>query len=265
MRKILYFFIVFVALLIICPLIIVFLWSIASRWPWPNILPTSYTLRGLLSIFYNSSSLFSVVISSVILSLIVGVLATIIALLTTRALVFYNFLGKNLVSFSTILPIIVPSTALVMGIHVFFIKIRLADTILGVIIIHLIYSLPYAINIINDVMEIIGDKLEVQSNVLGVEPKKSFFYVTFPLLIPAITSSIAMSFIISFSQYFITLFIGGGKVKTLSLIMVPYIQSGDRTIGASYSLLFLFSALVVFFFFEFIIVKIYKSRWFVWS
>lgn len=265
MNKLIFIFLTLVAILIIFPLIVIFLWSIASRWPWPNILPSSYTYRGILDIFNNSTNLLKITFTSICLSLFVGVLATVIALLTTRALVFHDFIGKKVISFSTILPIIVPSTAFVMGVHVFFIKIRIADTIIGVIIIHLIYSLPYAINIINDVMELIGDKLEIQSNVLGVSPGKSFLHVTFPLLIPAIISSIAMSFIISFSQYFITLVIGGGKVKTLSLIMVPYIQSGDRTIGASYSLLFLFSALSVFFIFEKVLVRLYKKRWYTWS
>ena len=38
----------------------------------------------------------------------------------------------------------------------------------------------------------------------------------------------SMGFVLSYSQYFTTLMVGGGRVKTIALVLVPYIQSGDR-------------------------------------
>ena len=86
--------------------------------------------------------------------------------------------------------------------------------------------------------------------VLGAGPLKAFFQVTLPALIPGILSSMSMGFILSSSQYFTTLIIGGGRVKTIALVLVPYIQSGDRALSAIYSLVFAVSALAVFFIFE---------------
>ena len=60
----------------------------------------------------------------------------------------------------------------------------------------------------------------------------------------------SMGFILSYSQYFTTLMVGGGRVKTIALVLIPYIQSGDRALSAMYSLAFVGSALVVFFIFE---------------
>jgi putative spermidine/putrescine transport system permease protein len=59
-----------------------------------------------------------------------------------------------------------------------------------------------------------------------------------------------MAYIISFSQYFLTLLIGGGSVKTLAVVMVPLIYGGDRTIASAYALLFTLSSLIVFGLFE---------------
>ena len=74
--------------------------------------------------------------------------------------------------------------------------------------------------------------------------------MTLPALLPGILSSMSMGFILSYSQYFTTLMVGGGRVKTIALVLVPYIQSGDRALSSVYSVAFVASALLVFFLFE---------------
>lgn len=59
-----------------------------------------------------------------------------------------------------------------------------------------------------------------------------------------------MSYIISISQYFLTLIIGGGNIKTFSVVMVPYMQSGERNFAGIYAVIFLGITVIVFFIFE---------------
>lgn len=231
---------------IIIPLLVLPFWSFVGRWPWPGLLPEGFTLRGMEELFSKPSDILSLAASSVVLSLTVAIFATVIGTMTSRALVFYDFKGKELVSFGTILPVIIPGTAFAMGVHVVFIYLGLADTFTGVVLVHLIYALPYTVNIMMDVTAMTGDGLEMQSQVLGISPFRSFYHITLPLLMPGIISSVNMAYIISFSQYFITLMIGGGRIKTLSVVMVPFIQSGDRSIASSYAILFMLSTFVVF-------------------
>ena len=70
------------------------------------------------------------------------------------------------------------------------------------------------------------------------------------MLVPVILSAFSMSYIVSFSQYFLTLLIGGGQVKTFTIVMVPYLQSGERNIACAYSTVFLGITIVVFGIFE---------------
>ncbi len=65
-----------------------------------------------------------------------------------------------------------------------------------------------------------------------------------------IMSSLSMCYIMSFSQYFLTLLVGGGKVQTFVLVLFPYLSGGDRTIACAYSLVFLVVTFAVFFVFE---------------
>ena len=48
-------------------------------------------------------------------------------------------------------------------------------------------------------------------------------------------------------------------MKTIALVMVPYIQSGDRALASAYSVAFVGSAMMVFFIFEALIKKMQKE------
>ncbi|UWG97058.1 ABC transporter permease subunit [Dehalobacter sp. DCM] len=235
---------------ILLPLAIVALWSFVGRWSWPHLLPETISLRGMEELFGGYSSALKTLGSSVLLSITVAVFAVIIGTMTARALVFYDFPGKSIIQFGTILPIIIPSIVFAMGTHVLFIKMGLADSVPGVIIVHLICALPYSIKIMTDITAAFGQRLEEQAAVLGAAPSQIMTAVTLPALTPGLVSSACMAYIISYSQYFLTLLIGGGNVKTFSLIMVPYLQNGDRTIASAYSMIYVISTLLVFVIFE---------------
>ena len=133
-----------------------------------------------------------------------------------------------------------------MGIQVTFIKAGLSGTVPGVIIVHLICSLPYAVTLLQDGTRAVGMGLEEQARVLGAGPWRAFFKVTLPSLFPVMLSAFSMSFIVSFSQYFLTLMIGGGSVRTFAVVMVPYLTSGERNFASVYSLIFLTTMTIVF-------------------
>lgn len=246
---------------ILAPMAIIIVWTFVARWSWPNLLPDSYSFRAIKEILSPHSKVFGTLFSSVFLSLIVALLSVLIATMTARALVFYDFPGKKLIDFLSIAPILVPATVFAMGIHVIFIKLSLANTVVGVIIVHLIYSLPYSISIMKDLTSSTIKEMEIQSYVLGVSPLKSFIYISLPLLAPGILTSITMAYVSSFSQYFLTLFIGGGQVKSFNVLMLPFIAKGDRALSSAYALIFVISTLLVFLTIETLMKRlVYQSR-----
>ena len=239
-----------VLLSIIVPLAVMLLWIFVERWAWPNLWPQTFSMRALNEIFGRKEELFSLLVSSVWISTVVGILSVVIGTMTSRALVCCEFAGKKLVHFFSVLPFMVPATVFAMGIQITLIKMGLNNTVTGVIIVHLICSLPYAVRLIIDGMEALGTGLEEQARVLGANSWQAFLRVTFPVLTPVLISAMNMAYIVSFSQYFLTLLIGGGRVKTFTIVMVPFLQSGDRNIACIYSTLFLGVTLIVFAFFE---------------
>ena len=233
-------------LCILLPVALLGLWSAAGRWPWPELWPENFSTRGLAELLAPYNRTGALLLSSVGLSLLAAALATLVGAMTARALAFHQFPGKGLVRFGAILPILVPGTVLAMGLHTVFLRLGLADTLSGVVLVHVISALPYTVSILTDVTQARGRGLEEQAAVLGASPTRAFLHGALSSLIPGLLSAGSMAFAISYSQYFTTLLLGGGQVRTLSLVMVPYIQSGDRTLASCYALLFVGSALAVF-------------------
>ena len=223
------------AMSVFLPLTTIIIWSLAGRWSWPHLLPQSFTLREMQELFFRKEDLAALFISSFVISATVAVLSVIIGIVSARTLVLYSFKGRRLITFFSFLPLLVPTTVFGMGAHGHFIRWGLSDTLTGVILAHLIYSL-----------EAVGNKYEEQACVLGANPWTVFIRITVPLISPILPPAFGMAYIVSFSHYFLTLIIGGGSVKTFSIVMVPYLQNGDRTIAGCYSFVFLCSTAALF-------------------
>jgi putative spermidine/putrescine transport system permease protein len=243
--------------LIVLPLAVLIVWSVAGRWPWPGLLPQSYTARAFAELVAPHGRALGVLASSVALSAVVAACSSAVSLPAARALALRRFRGRRLLDFAVFLPVIVPTTAFAMGIHPLFMRVGLRDSLLGVLLVHIILCLPYTVRILTDVCEATGERLEAQARLLGASPLQGFFHITLPLAAPGLISALCMAFIVSFSQYFATMLIGGGRVVTFAMFLFPYISGGDRTMAAAYSLVFVLASLLVFMLFDWLVRRYY--------
>ncbi|KXZ39930.1 putative spermidine/putrescine transport system permease protein [Alkalithermobacter thermoalcaliphilus JW-YL-7 = DSM 7308] len=245
--------------LLIVPLLILFVWSFASNWPWPYIFPRNFSLRGVEYFLSPTSNSIKILGFSVWISLIVTIITLLISIPAAKALALYDFKGKRFLNLMVLFPFIVPQISVAMGIHLVFIRLGIANTCLGVILVHLVPCIPYAIRILTGIFEIIGENMEIQAKVLGASSVQVFLNITLPLIAPGIISAGSLVFIVSFSQYFITFLIGGGRIITFPMVMFPFIQSGDRMMASVYSLVFILTTLFVLFVVEKMIKNYYKE------
>lgn len=234
-------------LMILIPFIVMLIWSVTSSWPWPQLYPRNFSLRGYFYAIHPTTRAFGILLQSILLSVIVTVITLTISIPAARAIAFYDFKGKSLVKVLILMPVIVPMLSVAMGIHLTFTKLGLANTYLGVILIHVVPGIPYGVKILLSIFELNGDKVEAQARVLGASSLQTFRYITLPLIMPGMVIAGSMIYIISFSQYFITFLIGGGRVVTYAMFLFPFVQSGDRTMASALSVIFILSiALVVY-------------------
>ncbi len=98
--------------------------------------------------------------------------------------------------------------------------------------------------ILHDHFKIAGTKYESAAISLGANKHQTLLYITLPTIKPGIYTACFLSFTISIGQYITTLIIGGGKVVTLSTILIPYISYGNYQLASIYSLVIIMLSLV---------------------
>ena len=144
-----------------------------------------------------------------------------------------DFKGKSIIETIILLPLIIPAFVTTMGIQFFFIQLNLIETFLGVGIVHSLITFPYYIRTLSS-----GYSFQI------------FFKINLPILLPTFITAISFVIIVSFSQYLITLIIGGGEIITIPILMFPFISGGDFKIGAVYSIIYIVINMIFILFIE---------------
>lgn len=229
----------------IVPMLPLMVWSFSHGWHYPDLLPKEWSVRGWHYITQPYSRVTPGLINSVLIATVVTLLAFPIAIPAARALGLYRFRGKRLVEYLILAPLIVPELPVAVGIHILFIKIGLAGTLLGVLLIHLILVVPYIVIVLAGVFSNYGPEPEQSARTLGASPLKTFFYVTLPAIMPGMVVGGLFAFIRSWRTYIFTLVIGGGVVETLPLLVFSFIGTGDNHVSAVLSLLFIAPAMLM--------------------
>jgi len=84
----------------------------------------------------------------------------------------------------------------------------------------------------------------VQSG-LGAGPVRTLVFVSVPLPRPALVLAGLFCFLISWSEYVLTLLVGAGQVQTLPLLLFAAIGSSDTTAAAALGVLVVLPPLVL--------------------
>jgi putative spermidine/putrescine transport system permease protein len=157
----------------------------------------------------------------------------------------YEFKGKEVVSIILTFPIIVPPLCVAMGLHLWFLRLGLAETFHGVVLVHLTFCLPYAVFVMWGVFSNYNRDFEDQARSLGASAINTACSVMLPIVLPGVVVAALFSFLLSWSQYLSTLIIGGGQVTTLPILLFALVGSGDRPVASAVSLVFVIPAFLV--------------------
>jgi putative spermidine/putrescine transport system permease protein len=227
------------------PLLLLATRALAQSWYWPALLPPAWSVRAWRYIFFPTAEIWSALVTSSIIACAVTLLAVTVALPAARVLAWQEFRGKQAVLFALLLPVLTPPLAATMGVHALFLRYGLTDTMLGVVLVHLIATVPYATLMLTGSFSRLDPDYEAQARTLGARRFAVWRHVTFPAIAPGLAVAASFAFLISWSQYLTTLLIGGGRIITLPLTLIGFQRGGDEAIAAALSLVFLAPAAVV--------------------
>ncbi|MCE5008438.1 MULTISPECIES: ABC transporter permease [Staphylococcus] len=256
-KKILFNIIIFI--LFLFPILILLLQSISQTWRFQSGNSFTFTLNAFQTFLSKSdiwdSTLISVGIVSgvLILNITIGISAG-------KALNKLSNKIKPFIEAFLMIPILVPVLAIAMGLHLFMIRIGLADTLIGVIIIHLVPTVPYSIRIFHNAYNQLGTSVLEQSTILGASPWHQFMTIELPLIKPAVRSVTFLTIVISLSQYAVTSIIGGGQIISLPMIFFPFLNTSNTSVLAAFSIWFALIPLVLYIIVEVILLMLPYSK-----
>jgi putative spermidine/putrescine transport system permease protein len=233
------------ALWLILPLVPLAIWSFAHGWRFPALLPRNWTLEAWRTALAPGSGVLESLGLTTGIALATTLLAALVGVPAGRALGLHDFRGKGLVLLLLAAPVIVPAIAVAPGLHGVFLRLGLTGTVEGVVLAHLIPVIPYMTLIMASVFAGFDTVQEDQARSLGARPWAVWWHVTLPAILPGLLTGALFAFLVSWSQYLLTLAIGGGQIQTLPLTLYAYASAGRNDLAGAIAIVYILPGLAI--------------------
>lgn len=176
--------------------------------------PQGFTLKwyavALQRTEFISSFLFSLSIG-----LAVAAISTGIGCLVAVALTRFAFPGRSLFDAFFMSPLILPTIVIGIALLQYINQLGLAVSLPLLVISHVIITTPYAIRLVTASLIGIDGSIERAARNLGAPPLRAFIEVVVPLIAPGLMASAVFTFITSFDNVTISVFLSSPQNVTL--------------------------------------------------
>ncbi|GBD30043.1 Trehalose transport system permease protein SugB [bacterium HR32] len=202
---------------VVGPLLSLGLWSVAERWHWPAPFPQQVGMK------YWSRMLQGDPLRALTRGVTIASVTTVLALAMAVPVAYLaarrRLPAGPLALALFILPQAFPQLPVFASATVLFYRWNLAGTVPGVVLIHLVGGLVYAVWTLTAAFRSIGPELEEAAQNLGASTTRTFFRVTLPLAMPGVVASAILVFLHSLDEFNGTLLVGAPYVTTLPVYM----------------------------------------------
>jgi multiple sugar transport system permease protein len=168
-------------------------------------------------------------------SAIVGICSTLIALAVgipaAYAFVRYRFGGKENIKFWILTTRMAPPIAVLIPYFLLFNRMRLIDSYISIIIMHITLNLALVVWMAISFVEEVPVELEEAALIDGCSRIKAFFRVTFPLMAPGIAAIAILALIFSWNDLLFALVLTGRKTATAPVVITSFISYQDVAWG----------------------------------
>ncbi len=154
--------------------------------------------------------------------------------------------GKDAITQLVRAPLAVPYVVLGIALYAVFLRWGLTASLLGFVLAHTVLAVPYVLMSVLPLLGSLDEGIEKAAATLGAPPLTVFFKITLPALLPGMFTGAFFSFIVSFDEVVLAIFLGGVGFQTLPLRMWSGVRvSIEPTIAAVATVLILTSSFVL--------------------
>jgi putative spermidine/putrescine transport system permease protein len=130
-------------------------------------------------------------------------------------------------------PMIVPLILVGIGVFYAYVRLKLVNTLTGVVLAHTMLAIPLVFIVIASSLKQHDASQVMAAKSLGAPPLRAFFAVTLPQIRFGVVTGLLLSFLTSFDEVIVALFVSGGPNSTLTRNMFNALRDQiDPTIAA---------------------------------
>ena len=205
--------------------------------------PPGLSLRWYVALLRNKQML-DAFQSSVILAVIVTALA--LAAGFPAALAVTRRQAPGWVAGALSLPLLLPTLVIGLGLLMVLQPLGLLATWPGLALGHLAVVLPFVVRLLVTSFSARPPDLEDAAAMLGADAWRAFVLITLPLSAPGVAAAATLSFLLSFDETVISLFLVGPRLTTLPVTLFHYAENRvDPLLAALAMVLIALSLLIV--------------------
>jgi multiple sugar transport system permease protein len=223
---------VFIAALMLAPVVLSFFASIktsqeALAIP-PTYLPHSLSFENYWKIITYQAGLWTYLSNSLLVAFYAIVFVLALCVPAGYGLARFKFRGKEILFLVLLLPLMIPYQALLSPLYLMFAKIGLANTHVGLAIIHTMLQVPFSIYLMRNSFESVPRELEEAAVIDGAGSFQCFLRVSLPLVVPGIVTIALFAFITSWNEFLAALIVMNKETQFTIPIMLVDVRTGHQ-------------------------------------
>ncbi len=218
------------AAVLLLPILSLTYLSFVQQWEFPQLLDAQYSLQNWSDAFRGTDGLIESFLTSTVLALSTGFIATASGFLICRAIMYHRH--KTLLLSLAYYPYLIAPVVLGVMLQFYFIKLGIMGTLAGVLLAQFLFIFPYAVLFFAGFWTEQTRAIEGQATTLGASPGQVLRRVLVPMAKAWLSTCFFQCFMISWFEFGVTKFVGIGKVSTLTVRTMQYVKEANPHVAA---------------------------------
>ncbi len=207
-------------------------WSVAWRWAFPQLLPESWSLAAWAG---HNADWLAALRHTIILAAVTTAMSLLLAILWLEGEDRGQLPRAKWAQALIYLPLLVPQIGFLYGLNVGFLRLGVSGGHAAVIWAQVLFVFPYVMIALSDPWRALDPRLGRVAAALGAGPWRRLLLVKLPVLLRPILTAAAIGVAVSVAQYLPTLFMGAGRIATLTTESVTLSSGSDRRVTGVYA------------------------------
>lgn len=224
------------ALFLLLPIVFIVALSFGSS-RWLIFPPPGWTLQWYQELLSDPRWL-EAAFTSARIGVVVTIVSVILGFLASLALVRGTFPGRSVLRAFFLTPMVLPVAIIGVALYAVFLRVGLSGTFIGFVIAHVIVALPFAIITISGALETFDPAIEDAAVLCGASPWEARFRVTMPAISHGLFSAAIFSFLISWDEVVLSIFMASPTLQTLPVRVWSTLRQDLTPVVAAVSALF---------------------------